>query len=165
MDIRAFFGALYPAGYSTQIMNKLRPEAICRLKKVGHLCLESGARVVASWFSPPSALDFAKPFFCWNSCRVVQSKCSLGKKSTVSELSQVSGGALRGLAFEDLTTEQLTKAAKRYSGDRKLHKYARAVLASFDLDGNEPEPCRPVLARANQSSATVPHDMWVDKFP
>lgn len=67
----------------------------------------------------------------------------------------VSGGALRGMAFDHLTTEQLTKAAKRYPCDPKLHKYARAVLASLDLDGNEPEPCRPVLVRASQSSATV----------
>lgn len=61
----------------------------------------------------------------------------------------VAGGALRGLRFSDLTQEQLSRAAKRYPGDVKLQRYAKAVIASAELDGNEaePEPCLPLVVR------------------
>lgn len=56
---------------------------------------------------------------------------------------------MRGLKFQDLTPEQLEKASKRYPSDPKLQKYAKAVVASRDLDGEEgePEPCLPLAVR------------------
>eukprot|EP00438_Fugacium_kawagutii_P036181 Skav232968 [mRNA] locus=scaffold1735:245378:247094:+ [translate_table: standard] len=60
------------------------------------------------------------------------------------------GGALRGLKYQDLTPDQLSRAAKRYPGDQKLQRYTKAIIASQELDGEEdaePAPCLPVAIR------------------
>lgn len=69
----------------------------------------------------------------------------------------LAGGALRGLRFSELSQEQLVRAARRYPGDSKLQKYAKAVTASAELDGNEaePEPCLPLAIRKPSSSDIV----------
>ena len=61
----------------------------------------------------------------------------------------VAGGALRGLKYSDLSQEQLGRAAKRYPADQRLQKYAKAIIASMELDDHErePEPCLPVAVR------------------
>lgn len=66
----------------------------------------------------------------------------------------VSGGALRGLTYGELTQEQLSRAARRYPGDPKLQKYAKTIIASLEVDGdqNEPEPCLPVAVRERTQS-------------
>eukprot|EP00435_Cladocopium_sp_Y103_P062175 s497_g23.t1 len=66
----------------------------------------------------------------------------------------VAGGALRGHKFKDLTQDQLSKAAKRYPADQKLQRYAKAIIASMELDGNEQEP-EPCLSVALRESAGV----------
>lgn len=70
----------------------------------------------------------------------------------------VSGGALRGLRYEELSQEQLAKAAKRYPSDQKLQKYAKVIVASAELDGNEaePEPCLPIAIRAPAADGSQP---------
>lgn len=64
----------------------------------------------------------------------------------------VCGGALGGMCFKQLSTEQLKRAAKRYPADPKLQKYARASVAISELGGveEEPAPCAPLRpANAN----------------
>lgn len=70
----------------------------------------------------------------------------------------VAGGALRGLKYSDLSQEQLGRAAKRYPADQKLQKYAKAIIASMELDGNEqePEPCLPVAVREQTAAHHQP---------
>eukprot|EP00438_Fugacium_kawagutii_P011383 Skav218990 [mRNA] locus=scaffold169:151238:155473:+ [translate_table: standard] len=70
--------------------------------------------------------------------------CRLKK---VGPMHVVAGGAFKGACFEDLSHDQLVKASKRYPGDPRLQKYAKAVVASAELDEGEPEPCLPIAIR------------------
>eukprot|EP00438_Fugacium_kawagutii_P011070 Skav217204 [mRNA] locus=scaffold3544:98164:102639:+ [translate_table: standard] len=72
--------------------------------------------------------------------------CRLKK---VGPMRVVAGGAFKGACFEDLSHDQLVKASKRYPGDPRLQKYAKAVVASAELDEGEPEPCLPIAVRSS----------------
>lgn len=69
----------------------------------------------------------------------------------------IAGGALRGLKYEDLDSEQLSRAAKRYPADPMLQKYAKVVVSPRELDGDEaePEPCLPLALKGGSQQITA----------
>ena len=76
----------------------------------------------------------------------------------------VAGGAFKGSSFEDLSHEQLVKASKRYPGDPKLQKYAKAVVAARELDGGaDPLPCRPLMLKDGTISASEDKKPWTTR--
>lgn len=76
----------------------------------------------------------------------------------------VAGGAFKGSSFEDLSHEQLVKASKRYPGDPKLQKYAKAVVAARELDGGaDPLPCRPLMLKDGTISASEDKKPWATR--
>ena len=73
----------------------------------------------------------------------------------------IAGGAFKGSTFEELSHDQLVRASKRYPGDPKLRKYAKAVVAARELDGGaDPVPCRPLMLRDGTVSSTERQQPW-----
>ena len=76
----------------------------------------------------------------------------------------IAGGAFKGSTFEDLSHDQLVRASKRYPGDPKLQKYAKAVVAARELDGGaDPLPCKPLMLRDGTVSSNEEHRSWTMK--
>lgn len=65
----------------------------------------------------------------------------------------VAGGAFKGAVFEELSYDQLQRAAKRYPSDVQLQKYAKMVVAAKELEGiADPAPCQPLMLRDSPSA-------------
>ena len=76
----------------------------------------------------------------------------------------IAGGAFKGSTFEDLSHDQLVRASKRYPGDPKLQKYAKAVVAARELDGGaDPLPCKPLMLRDGTVSSPEEKKPWTIK--
>ena len=76
----------------------------------------------------------------------------------------IAGGAFKGSTFEDLSHDQLVRASKRYPGDPKLQKYAKAVVAARELDGGaDPLPCKPLMLRDGTVSSPEKKKPWTIK--
>jgi hypothetical protein len=76
----------------------------------------------------------------------------------------IAGGAFKGSTFEYLSHDQLVRASKRYPGDPKLQKYAKAVVAARELDGGaDPLPCKPLMLRDGTVSSPEEKKPWTIK--
>ena len=144
---------------STQIMNRLSSSVISRPKRIAPLCLE---------FVVPE--DLVANLRLFEVSELLQARLMLTGAPDMHSMRArhgrrvIAGGAFKGSTFEDLSHDQLVRASKRYPGDPKLQKYAKAVVAARELDGGaDPLPCKPFMLRDGTVSSPEEKKPWTIK--